>query len=238
MLPPTHSQVLSPKWPPRNDFFDLYRQNWLFQVTKMDKKWWLTAWWTSCQEPSPRARNREIEKSRGVKTGWNQNESKMNQKHRKWMVNPKKVMFFPTENQQKREWIERWIRKRRTEKKNTNQPQGLPLHLHRHCHLHYLAWASIPLIDCFVYWILNGSEGNKDEWILFESNDSGTVSSWFTRALAHPTPHRGPTIWKEKSLAMPCHDPPLPWVQWLAFAPAGSFKEGLESWIISQPFFL
>ena len=25
---------------------------------------------------------------------------------------------------------------------------------------------------------------------------------------------------------MPRHDPPLQWVQWLAFAPAGSFEEG------------
>lgn len=111
-------------FPPRAEFFQFLPL--VSSATKNGRKWSATAWWTSCQEPSPRLQNREIQRESGpeistkffgVKSKRIQNASKT----RKWMENPEKKTncFFrilspenqPRKvNQKEENWINTQIR--------------------------------------------------------------------------------------------------------------------------------
>ena len=99
--------------------------------------------------------NREIQRESGNKKnldevfflGWNQNESKMHQKHRNgWKIRKNKTkqidffVVFPQKINQEGE-SERGELNKYTNQKVKLEPHGLPLHLHRHLPLS--AWGSI-----------------------------------------------------------------------------------------------
>lgn len=179
-------------------------------ATKNGRKWSPTAWWTSCQEPSPRppksrnpARVREQKKSRrSFFLGWNQNESKMHQKHRNgWKIRKNKTkqidffVVFPQKINQEGESERGELNKYTNQKSNWSHTACLFIYI-----VTSIVWPGdqSQLIERLL-------KGSKDECILFDSNDPDTLYDLHTRTKSLAPRKRSETkTWSLPNLIINC----------------------------------